>query len=370
MDAQRDVTRRNRELRDLPARRPPGPLGCRASSVLPARAARERAARGERPRRGGDRGLGRERGAEPRDLLPAEPRHPPGLHRRTGDRRPRGDAERDAGPGRRPGRDQPGDPGRARDRPLGAGRRVRHPPGLRPQRRARVRAQPRALRLPALGPAVAGRPEGRPARHRHRPPGQPRVPRPRGRVARRPGVPGHAGRDRLAHDDGQRPRRARLGRRRDRGRGGDARRGALDARPAGGRLPPDRRLARGRDGDRPRPDGDRDPAEHRRGREVRRVLRPGSPLPLASRPRHDREHVAGVRRDLRLLPGGRRHAPVPAADRPAGRARRAGRGLLQGEHALARGRGPPHVLAGGRARPRHRRAEPGRPAAPAGPSSR
>ena len=191
-----------------------------------------------------------------------------------------------------PGRDQPGDPRRAGDRPLGAGRRVRHAPRLRPQRRARVRAQPRALRVPALGPGVARRPEGRPARHRHRPPGQPRVPGARGRVARRAGVPGHARRHRLAHDDGQRPRRARLGRRRDRGRGGDARRGAVDARPAGGRLPPDRRAARGRDGDRPRPDRDRDPPQDRRGREVRRVLRPRPRLAVARRPGDDREHVA------------------------------------------------------------------------------
>ena len=36
----------------------------------------------------------------------------------------------------------------------------------------------------------------------------------------------------------------------------------------------------------------------------------------ARRPRDDREHVAGVRRDLRLLPGRRRDAPLPAADRP------------------------------------------------------
>ena len=47
------------------------------------------------------------------------------------------------------------------------------------QRRARVRAQPRALRLPALGPGRLRRPQGRPAGHRHRPPGQPRVPRAR-----------------------------------------------------------------------------------------------------------------------------------------------------------------------------------------------
>ena len=50
-----------------------------------------------------------------------------------------------------------------------------------------------------------------------------------------------------------------------------------------------------------------------------------------------------------------------------GRADRAGRGVLQGEPALARGRRPPDVLAGGRARPRHRRAEPRRAAPAAGP---
>ena len=82
-------------------------------------------------------------------------------------------------------------------------------------------------------------------------------PRARGRGPRRRRVPGHGRRHRLAHDDGQRARRARLGRRRDRGRGGDARRAALDARAAGRRLPTARAVARGRDRDRPRPDGDR-----------------------------------------------------------------------------------------------------------------
>ena len=91
--------------------------------------------------------------------------------------------------------------------------------------------------LPALGPARVRRLQGRAARHRHLPPGEPRVPRARRRGPRRRRVPGHARRHRLAHDDGQRARRARLGRRRDRGRGGDARRAALDARAAGRRLP-------------------------------------------------------------------------------------------------------------------------------------
>ena len=62
--------------------------------------------------------VGRDRGAEPRDLVRAGARPAPGLHRRAGRRRPRRDAQRDGRPRRRPGEDQPADPGRARDRPL------------------------------------------------------------------------------------------------------------------------------------------------------------------------------------------------------------------------------------------------------------
>ena len=51
----------------------------------------------------------------------------------------------------------------------------------------------------------------------------------------------HAGRHRQPHDDGQRPRRARLGRRRDRGGSGDARPADQHADPRGRRLPPRRR---------------------------------------------------------------------------------------------------------------------------------
>ena len=201
--------------------------------------------------------------------------------------------------------------------------------------------QPRALRVPAVGPGrVRGSP-GRAAEHRHLPPGEPRVPRPGRRGARRAGVPGHARRHRLAHDDGQRPRRPRLGRRRDRGRGGDARGVDLDARAAGRRLPAPRRAARGGDGDRPRPHRDRDPAADGRGREVRRVLRRGPRRAPARRPGDDREHVARVRRDVRLLPGRRRDAPLPPPHGSQRRARRARRGVLQGEHALARRRRSP-----------------------------
>ena len=96
-----------------------------------------------------------------------------------GDRRPRRDARRDGRPRRRPGEDQPAGPGRAGDRPLGAGRRLRHARRVPHQRRARVRAQPGALRVPALGPDGVRGLRRRAAGHRHRAPGQPRVPRAR-----------------------------------------------------------------------------------------------------------------------------------------------------------------------------------------------
>ena len=132
-------------------------------------------------------------------------------------------------------------PGRDGHRPLGDRRRLRHARGLRAQRRDRVRAQPRALPVPALGPGRVRRLQGRPARHRHRAPGQHRAPRPRrlhprGRRRHRSRLPRHLRRHRLAHHDGQRPRRGRLGRRRHRGRGGHARPAGVDADPAGGRL--------------------------------------------------------------------------------------------------------------------------------------
>ena len=62
----------------------------------------------------------------------------------------------------------------------------------------------------------------------------------------------------------------------------------------------------GHDRDRPGADGGPDAAPARRGRQVRRVLRPGPRPPDAGRPRDDRQHGAGIRRDLRLLPDRRR----------------------------------------------------------------
>ena len=308
----RDTPRgRRANAGDLPARRARGAVRRRAAAVLAEGPAREPAAHRGRPgghaartsRRSPDGTRGRAASIEiaftPSRVLMQDFTGVPAIVDLA--------AMRDAmdAAGRRPDADQPARAGRAGDRPLDPGRRVRRAARVPAQRRARVRAQPRALRVPALGPDGVRQLLGRAAEHRHLPPGQPRVPRERRARARRPGVPRHARRDRLAHDDGQRPRRAGLGRRRHRGRGGDARPAGVDADPAGGRLPPDRRAARGRDRDRSRPDRHADAARARRGGQVRRVLRPGPGEPAARRPRDDRQHVARVRRDVRHLPGRR-----------------------------------------------------------------
>ena len=135
-------------------------------------------------------------------------RRAPGLHRRARGRGPRGDARRDGEPRRRPRAGEPARPRGPRHRPLRPDRRLGRRRVVRLQRRARVRAQRRALPAPALGADRVPRPARRAAGHRDHPPGQPRVPRhgrQRPRRRRRPRrVPGHARRDGLAHDDGQR----------------------------------------------------------------------------------------------------------------------------------------------------------------------
>ena len=181
------------------------------------------------------------------------------------------------------------------------------------------------------------------------------------------GVPRHPRRHRLAHHDDQRPRRPRLGRRRHRGRGRDARPAGVDADPAGRRLQALRRAAGGHDRDRPRADHHRDAAQARRGRQVRRVLRAGRRRGAAGQPRHDRQHEPGVRLDLRDLPDRRRDADLPAAHRPRRRARRAGRGLRQGAGPVARPGPRAGLLRAARARPVDGRAVARRAEAAAGP---
>ncbi len=259
-------------------------------------------------------------GARHRDRLHARARGAAGLHRRALRGGPGGDARRGRAAGRAAGADQSADPVRAGDRPLGPGRRVRPPGRAGPQRQDRVRAQQGALRLPALGPERLPGLQGGPAQHRHRPPGEPGAPRPRGDGARGRrrdvGLPGHRVRHRQPHHDDQRHRRAGLGRRRHRGRGGHARPAKLDADPAGGRLQAHGQAPGGSDRNRPGADRHADAAQARRGREVRRVLRRRPAAPSPGRPRHHRQHVARIRRDLRHLPDRRRGAALPAAVRP------------------------------------------------------
>ena len=79
--------------------------------------------------------------------------------------------------------------------------------------------------------------------------------------------------------------------------------------------------------DRPGADGDRDAAQARRGRQIRRILRRRPGQSAAGRSRHDRQHVARIRQHLRHLSDRRGDAALPAALGSPGRADPAGRGL-------------------------------------------
>ena len=130
-------------------------------------------------------------------------------------------------------------------------------------------------------------------------------------------------------------------------------------------------LPRRGDGHRPGADRHPDAAEEGRGRQVRRVLRRRPGRPAAGRPGHDRQHGPRVWRDLRAVPDRRRDDPLPRALRAGPPA------LIRLVEAYAKAQGMFHTaeLAGGRvfrharARPLDRRAQPGRPAAPAGPGA-
>ena len=87
------------------------------------------------------------------DRVHAGARADAGLHRRARGRRPGRDARRDARDGRRPAQDQPAacrssSSSTTRSRSTCSARAA----AFAPQRRARVRAQPGALRVPAVGP--------------------------------------------------------------------------------------------------------------------------------------------------------------------------------------------------------------------------
>ena len=125
---------------------------------------------------------------------------------------------------------------------------LRRQQGVRQERGRGIQAEPGALRVPEMGPEGVLELLRGAARHRHLPPGQSRISGAdgvdqegeddgrqedrhlRGRLS------GFAGRHRFAHHHGQRPRRARLGRRRHRGGSRDARPAVVDAAARSGRL--------------------------------------------------------------------------------------------------------------------------------------
>ena len=121
--------------------------------------------------------------------------------------------------------------------------------------------------------------------------------------------------------------------------------------------------------DRPRAHRDADAAQEGRGRQVRRVLRPRPRLPVGRRQGDDRQHGAGIRRDLRLLPGRQGHARLSEDLRPRVGARRAGREIRQGAGHVPHRRttADPVFTETLDARPRRRRAVAGRTEASGGP---
>ena len=141
-----------------------------------------------------------------------------------------------------------------------------------------------------------------------------------------------------------------------------------DGHPRGRRLQADRQAARGRHRHRPGAHRHADAAQEGRGRQVRRILRRGPRRPAARRPRHHRQHGAGIRRDLRLLPGRRRSRWATSGPPTAATAAKLVEAYAK-EQGLWRSKKSPEPiftdtleldLGDGRA-------EPGRPEAPAGP---
>ncbi len=99
-------------------------------------------------------------------------------------------------------------------------------------------------------------------------------------------VPGYLRGHRQPHHDGERPRRAGLGRRRYRGRGRDAGAAGVDADSQGCRVQADRRAPGRRHRHGRGAHRHRDAAQARRGRQVRRVLRRRCRRGPTGQPRH------------------------------------------------------------------------------------
>ncbi len=90
--------------------------------------------------------------------------------------------------------------------------------------------------------------------------------------------------------------------------------------------------------------GHRDAAQARRGRQVRRVLRRGRGRGAAGQPRHAGQHEPRIRFHRSDFPDRRGHHRLSADDRPQRGAAGAGRGLRQGAGHVARPRARAEVL--------------------------
>ena len=221
--------------------------------------------------------------------------------------------------GRRPGAGQPAAAGRTGHRPLGAGRSLRHRQRAGAERRARIPAQSRALRVPALGPDRLPQLPRRAARDRHRAPGEHRVPGARGlrdgrrrhRVSPTPcfGTDSHTTMVNGLGVVGW-------------GVGGIEAEAAMLGQPSSMLIPPvvgcrlTGRLPEGATATDLVLTITEALRKHRRGREVRRVLRSRPAAPHHCRSRDARQHVPRVRRHGGDLPDRRDDARLPAAHRP------------------------------------------------------
>ena len=261
-----------------------------------------------------------------------------GLHRRSRRRRSRRDARRDARPRRRPRSrstrwSRPSSSSTTRSRSTSTRARSRSTATPRWSSSATASATPSCA-----GARAPSRTSPSSRRHGHRPPGQPRVPGPRRRVARRPL---QAFPDTLVGTDSHTTMINGLGVL-GWGVGGIEAEAAMLGEAISMLVPQvvgfqlDGPAAGGRDRDRPRPDRHADPPQAGVvGKFVEYFGEGLQALPLA-----DRATIGNMSPEYGatcgFFPVDERHDRVPAPDRPPRGARRARRGLLQGEPALAR----------------------------------
>ena len=213
------------------------------------------------------------------------------------------------------------------------------PRPFEPQRRARVRAQPRALPVPALGPDRVRRVQGRAAGHRHRAPGQHRVTSRAWSWSRN----GQAYPDTCVGTDSHTTMVNGLGVL-GWGVGGIEAEAAMLGQPVSMLIP--RVVGFKLSGELPEGATATDLVltitemlrKHGVVGKFVEFYGDGRRRGAAGQPRHDRQHEPGVRLDRRDLPDRRRDAALPAPHRSHRRADRARRGLRQGPGPLARRR--------------------------------